>query len=453
MDFGEKEKAAFEAIKASLMSGLSLQTVDPDKPFILRVDASGRAVGAALEQFSEEVPGMPKVDDAMGRRKTVPVAFCSRKLTPGQVRSWTPREKETYAVVLALQKWASWIGLQPVLILTDHKSIEQWATEVLDTPSGPAGRRGRWHELLSKFDLEVAYIPGKDNVVADALSRWAYPASQAFADVSIHGSAEDDEDMHALIEEEEKAGRKCNVVQVEDLVEVMHIPMCHRIHTLRAYPAPVSPEVAEELVRWEEIRARVVTRGKSRALQETVEEVPRETLPEVPAEDPAGQTLDPSPEVPRGIPPRHSPRSTLGRRTSGPHHDPETPRGPVLQDGSSSSNADQSQLHRWVVDAEGPGEQGTGEEFLEEEEEEIHEIIPEWEACELPRPEGSPARDADQDDFFGRGPTSLTSSKRGPRRETSIQMKFSGRRPASFPCPRRGSMRTPRKIRLKPHTR
>ena len=97
---------------------------------------------------------------------TVPVAFCSRKLTPGQVRTWSPREKETYAIVLALQKWASWVGLQPILILTDHKALEAWAHEHLDTPSGPVGRRARWHELLNKFDLSVEYVPEKENAVA-----------------------------------------------------------------------------------------------------------------------------------------------------------------------------------------------------------------------------------------------------------------------------------------------
>ena len=35
----------------------------------------------------------------------------------------------------------------------------------------------------------MLYIPGKDNVVADAMSRWAYPVSKSFQDVSMHGSA------------------------------------------------------------------------------------------------------------------------------------------------------------------------------------------------------------------------------------------------------------------------
>ena len=111
-------------------------------------------------------------------KKTVPVAFMSRKLTDSQ-KNWVPREQETYSIIAALQKWESWIGLQPVLVLTDHRSLEFWAKEVLDTPSGPLGRRSRWHQILSKFDLSVGYVPGKDNTVADVLSRWAYPRPKA----------------------------------------------------------------------------------------------------------------------------------------------------------------------------------------------------------------------------------------------------------------------------------
>jgi hypothetical protein len=50
----------------------------------------------------------------------------SRKLT-GSQRNWVPREQETYAIILALQKWETWIGFQPVLVLTDHKALESWA--------------------------------------------------------------------------------------------------------------------------------------------------------------------------------------------------------------------------------------------------------------------------------------------------------------------------------------
>ena len=88
-------------------------------------------------------------------------------------KNWVTREQETYAIIIALKKWESWIGLQPVLVLTDHKALESWAKEVLDTPSGPLGRRARWQQTQSKYDIQVGYVPGKENMVCDVLSRWA----------------------------------------------------------------------------------------------------------------------------------------------------------------------------------------------------------------------------------------------------------------------------------------
>ena len=76
-------------------------------------DASGYAVGVSLEQMVDEVR-MPTPGDVQ-QKKTVPVAFLSRKLTSSQ-RNWVPQEQETYAIVLALMKWKTWIGLQPVLV-------------------------------------------------------------------------------------------------------------------------------------------------------------------------------------------------------------------------------------------------------------------------------------------------------------------------------------------------
>ena len=116
----------------------------------------------------------------------------------GSQLNWTAREKETYAIVAPLRKWAGIIGFQPVEVLTDHQSLQYWTTEHVDTPSGPRGRRARWHETLSKFDLVVKYVPGPQNVVADALSRWAYPATSQREDGSIHGSARAKEEVQEM---------------------------------------------------------------------------------------------------------------------------------------------------------------------------------------------------------------------------------------------------------------
>ena len=103
-----EEVEAFNALKNSLVENLELYQVQPDKPFVMKVDASRYACGAVLEQEREG--------------KLRPVGFFSRKLAQAQ-QKWTPREQETYALVSALRKWAGWIGFLPVLVMTDHKAL------------------------------------------------------------------------------------------------------------------------------------------------------------------------------------------------------------------------------------------------------------------------------------------------------------------------------------------
>ena len=111
----------------------------PRQTFVLRVDASKYAVvGAALEQLLDE-ERCPTKEDVLNR-KTVPVAFMSRKLT-GSQRNWVPREQETYAIVLALLKWQSWIGFQEVLVLT-IKHLKVGTMSTWTPPQAPQAAGG-----------------------------------------------------------------------------------------------------------------------------------------------------------------------------------------------------------------------------------------------------------------------------------------------------------------------
>ncbi len=103
---------------------------DPDKPFILRADASDRAIGSVLEQRRE---------GALTPHGTVPVAFFSRKLGKSQL-NWTPREKETYAVVEALKNGP--VGL-------DFSLWSSPLTQVL----GGLGPRENEHPLGTRWSL------------------------------------------------------------------------------------------------------------------------------------------------------------------------------------------------------------------------------------------------------------------------------------------------------------
>ena len=197
----EAEKA-FDKLKEPLLGQLGLFLVYPDKGFVLRRDASVYAVGAVLQQV--------RCDEAH-----VPVAFWTRFPAEGQRRTWTAREKETYAIMFALRKWSGHIGLQPVVVCADPQSLPSWHQEHVDTPSGPAARRARWHDTFAKFDLSVVYVPGKDNTVADCLSRWAYHAGKAWMDISSHGDAEETEQVKHIIDLKkamEEGDTKCFMV-------------------------------------------------------------------------------------------------------------------------------------------------------------------------------------------------------------------------------------------------
>jgi hypothetical protein len=181
-------ESAFVQLKEALSAECELYIPSPDGEYRIHVDACDHGDGAVLEQQNPEGEWMP-------------CAFFSRKLEgkdgKGQ-RAWSTREQETYALVSCLLKFKSRIGGRKVTVYTDHKSLESWYKEDLCTLSGPLGRRGRWHEFLSRYHIEVVYKPGKDNTVADGLSRWAYPAGLA-DDTNFHGS---DADQKGVMKQE-----------------------------------------------------------------------------------------------------------------------------------------------------------------------------------------------------------------------------------------------------------
>ena len=207
VEWTPRMREGLQKIKEGMRENVLLGIANPYKPYILRVDASGYAVGAVLSQL-----------DGEGNER--PCAFFSRKLSgkPGMgQRGWSVREQETYAIVLALLKFRSWIASSQIEILcwSDHKSLELWFKEDLATVSGPLGRRGRWHEFLSSFNLTVCYIKGEENTVADILSRWTYEACQD-NDTNMHGGEADLEFFLSKEKEEHKYCRSIEQVWADD---------------------------------------------------------------------------------------------------------------------------------------------------------------------------------------------------------------------------------------------
>ena len=92
--------------------------------------------------------------------------------------------------------------------------------------SGPLGRRGRWHEFLSRFNLVILYHKGAENKAPDALSCWAYPAGLS-QDVSFHGSENDLEGWNQFEQcEREYTQRKLREQHPNDFGEYRTVRAC-----------------------------------------------------------------------------------------------------------------------------------------------------------------------------------------------------------------------------------
>ena len=144
-------ETSFQSLKTALTTAPILCLPDSSKPFILECDASKFAIGQVLCQGE-------------GRDRRV-VAFESRKMIPAEV-NYPVHDQELLSVVHGLKKWRHYLHGGRVRVITDN-----WATKFLLTKPELNKRQAGWLDFIQEFNLEIIYRPGKDNTVADALSR------------------------------------------------------------------------------------------------------------------------------------------------------------------------------------------------------------------------------------------------------------------------------------------
>jgi hypothetical protein len=142
--WGLEQQNAFEEIKRVIAKETLLSFPDFSKDFHVYTDASDKQLGAVIMQ-----------DDK-------PLAFYSRKLNPAQKR-YTTGEQELLSIVETLKEFRNILFGQKIIVHTDHLNILYGKMS--------NDRIIRWRLLLEEYGPTYVHVAGKDNVVADALSR------------------------------------------------------------------------------------------------------------------------------------------------------------------------------------------------------------------------------------------------------------------------------------------
>ncbi|KAL0342687.1 UNVERIFIED_CONTAM: Retrovirus-related Pol polyprotein from transposon [Sesamum calycinum] len=130
--------------------------------YVVYTDASKQGLGCVLMQNG----------------KVIAYAFCQLRT---HKLNYSTHDLELAAIVHGLKIWRHYLYEEKFQIFIDHKSLKYILTQKKLNL-----RQKRWIELLKDYDCTIDYHPGKENVVADALSR---KSSGTLASLGSHNPA------------------------------------------------------------------------------------------------------------------------------------------------------------------------------------------------------------------------------------------------------------------------
>ncbi|GJS25204.1 reverse transcriptase domain-containing protein [Tanacetum coccineum] len=125
-----------------------------------------------IENFSKIAKTLTSLTQKNQKDKVI--AYASRHLKSHE-KNYMTHDLELGAVVFALKIWRHYLYGEKSVIYTDHKSIQHiFNQKELNM------RQRRWLELFSDYECKIKYLPGKANVVANALTQF-----EAFKDENV----------------------------------------------------------------------------------------------------------------------------------------------------------------------------------------------------------------------------------------------------------------------------
>jgi len=141
-----KSQQAFDSLKTTLTYAPVSALPNFAKPFVLETDASGTGIGAILSQDSH------------------PIAFFLKKMSP-LMQKQSAYAQEMYAITTTVAKFRHYLLGHHFIVRTDHKSLKEMQTQVIQTPEQQA-----WLPKLLGYNFDIEYKKGTENQAADGLS-------------------------------------------------------------------------------------------------------------------------------------------------------------------------------------------------------------------------------------------------------------------------------------------
>ena len=181
IDWTAEREAAFGDTKRALAEATMLAHPLPAALIALTTDASDYAVGAVHEQLVNGV--------------WQPLAFFSRQLRPCE-RKYSTFDRELLGLYLAIRHFRFLLEARPFSVFVDHKPLTFAMAKVSEPWSA---RQQRQLAYISEFTTDIRHVAGKDNHVADCLSRAIAGAVHLGIDyTSMAGDQASDTEVQAL---------------------------------------------------------------------------------------------------------------------------------------------------------------------------------------------------------------------------------------------------------------
>ena len=190
-------QVSFDYLKDCLIKDLVLKYPDPNKRYVVFMDASDQVAAAILTK---------EYSDVDGKITELPVAYVSAQFSDTQFKQST-FVKEGFAIYYYIKKWRASLEDAEILLKSGAKSLKKFLigrTKNL--------KLDRWSLELQGRRIQCGHIPGAQNKPADCLSRLPFVTPKKGNDNPLHDNPNSTQ-MHHITEDD--MNPECRLSEVD----------------------------------------------------------------------------------------------------------------------------------------------------------------------------------------------------------------------------------------------